>query len=385
MVHTVQIGLVFEHGIGYCRGVLRGIKRFAETRPHWVLLPVQPDPKAIRSLARVGPHGLISYADLEPVVRMLMGMQKPWVSVCGALPDMGLPRVGPDDAQIGRLAASHFLDRGIRHFGFIGQALHAGSFRRGAGFRRAVEGAGYSVAWYEERGPRQFDPTPDRRAFERFRRWALTLPKPVGVLGSYDILGLQIAEVCRQEGLRVPDDVAIVGVGNDDLVCELARPSLSSVATPAGPIGYEASAMLERLMAGARPPKEPVLLPPLGVVTRQSSDVLAIDDPEVAAAVSLIRRKGHEPIRVGDILREVLVSRRSLERKFRKILKRGMSQEIRHAHMERAKGLLGDTEISMQLVAERAGFSNSRHLCVVFRQETGMTPTAYRRQFREQP
>ena len=138
-------------------------------------------------------------------------------------------------------------------------------------------------------------------------------------------------------------------------------------------------------MAGARPPKEPVLLPPPGVVTRQSSDVLAIDDPEVAAAVTLIRRKGHEPIRVGDILREVPVSRRSLERKFRKVLKRGMSQEIRHTHMERAKGLLGDTELSMQLVAERAGFSNSRHLCVVFRQETGMTPTAYRRQFREEP
>jgi LacI family transcriptional regulator len=205
------------------------------------------------------------------------------------------------------------------------------------------------------------------------------------VSAFYDMWGLQLAEVCRDVGLRVPADVAIVGIGNDDLLCEMSRPSLSSVAVPAEQIGHEAAALLERLMAGSAPPERPIMLPPLGVVTRQSSDILAIGDPDVAAAVRFIRQRGHLPTRVGDVLREVPVSRRSLERKFRQILNRGVSEEIRRVHVDRARALLSGTDLPMSALADHAGFSNATHLSVVFRQETGMTPTSYRRQFRARP
>src|SRR4029077_18917384 len=150
------------------------------------------------------------------------------------------------------------------------------------------------------------------------------LPKPVGIFASNDVCGAQLSEVCHEAGLHMPEQVALVGVDNDDLFCELARPSLSSVAIPAERIGYEAAALLDRLLAGARPPRRPLLLPPVRLVARQSSDVVALDDADVAAALRVIRAHAHVPLRVADVLREVPVSRRALERRFRKALHRGL-------------------------------------------------------------
>jgi LacI family transcriptional regulator len=176
--------------------------------------------------------------------------------------------------------------------------------------------------------------------------------------------------------------LAVVGVDNDDLLCELARPSLSSIIVPAERIGYEAAALLERLLAAARPPRQPLLLPPAGVVARQSSDVLAGGDADVTAAVRFIRDHAHQPLGVDDVLRAVPLSRRSLERRFRALLERGVGEEIRRVHLERAKDLLVTTALSMADVAAQAGFSSVHYLSRVFRQETGLTPTAYRRQVR---
>ncbi|SIN95489.1 LacI family transcriptional regulator [Singulisphaera sp. GP187] len=382
----VHIGLVFDYSTSYCRGVLRGMKRYAESRQNWVLMPVVSDAKAIRMLSKVKPDGIITWVFRTSLLEILTSLRTPWVNVCGVTPDVGIPRVGPDDLLIGQLAATHLLDRGIRHFGFIGHAEHAGSARREEGFRRTLDQAHHTAAYYHETGRQQFDSRLHRWALgEGFRRWVDSLPKPVGISTFYDMWGLQLSEVCREVGLRVPEDVAIVGMGNDDLLCELARPSLSSVVVPAERIGYEAAVLLDRLMAGAKPPDRPVLLPPTGVAIRQSSDILAIDDPEVAAAIRLIHEHGHQPIRVGDLLRAVSISRRSLERRFRTIFNRSISEEIRRVHLERARDMLAGTELSMSEVAEHAGFSNARHLSIAFRQQTGRTPSAYRQQFRSRP
>lgn len=379
----VHIGLVFDYSTSYCRGVLRGIKQYAEARQNWVLMPVVSDARAIRMLAKVKPDGVITWVFRKALIEILSSLRVPWVSVCGVLPDLGVPRVGPDDILIGQMAATHLLDRGIRHFGFIGHADHAGSARREEGFRRTLSQSRFTSAYYHETGRQQFDSRLHRWALgEGFRRWVTSLTKPVGISTFYDMWGLQLSEVCREEGLRVPEDVTIVGVGNDDLLCELARPSLSSVVVPAERIGYQAAVLLDRLLAGAKPPDRPVLLPPTGVAIRQSSDILAIDDPEVAAALRRIHQHGHQPIRVSDLLNEVSISRRSLERRFRAIFNRSLSEEIRRVHLERARDMLASTELSMSEVAEHAGFTNARHLSVAFRHQMGRTPSAYRRQFR---
>jgi LacI family transcriptional regulator len=379
----MHIGLVFDYGTGYCRGVLRGIKQYAVARPHWVLIPAVATQRAVRGLANLNIDGLITWVFRSSVDEMVSAMKKPCVTVCGVMPDRNSPRVGPDDFLMGQLAAKHLLDCGIRHFGFIGHTQHAGATRRESGFRHTIERAGFTVNRYHERGPHQFDSSvQDWAPSQSFRRWVLSLPRQVGVSTFYDFLGLRLSETCRELGLHVPEDLAIVGMGNDDLLCELARPSLSSVAVPTEQIGYQAAALLDRLIDGAAPPRCPILIPPVEVVARQSSDILAVGDADVMAALRWIREKGHMPIRVGDVLRHVPLSRRSLEQKFRKVLHRGISEEIRRGHMERARSLLASTDLPMPVLAERAGFSNARHLSVVFRQETGLSPTAYRGQFR---
>jgi LacI family transcriptional regulator len=203
----------------------------------------------------------------------------------------------------------------------------------------------------------------------------------VGVFAPNDIWGVQLAEVCRQVGLRVPEDVALVGVDNDDLLCEMARPPLSSVSLPVNRIGHAAASLLDDLLGGKKSPGD-LLLPPVGVIARQSSDVLALEDPEVATAVRFIRTHGHTALRVADVLREVPISRRSLERRFRRALDRSIWEEIRRVHVEQARGLLARSGMPMAEVARHAGFSDSRQLSTVFREETGLTPTAYRRRFR---
>lgn len=380
---NMHIGLIFHYDTGYCRGVLRGIKQYADAMRHWVLIPVVADARAVRALGRLRVDGLISWLFRSGVAAEARALAKPWVSVCGVLPDENVPRVGPDDLRMGRLAAEHLLDCGIRQFAFIGHRDHAGSDRREAGFRQTIERAGYSVDHYHEHGPRLFKSTTEGWAPNRsFRRWVQSLSRPVGVAAFYDFLGLQLSETCRELGLRVPEDVAIVGMGNDDLLCEFARPSLSSVAVASEQIGHEAAALLNRLMRGHSPPPHPILVPPPGVVARQSSDVLAIDDDDVAAALRWIRNAGHRPVRVADLLHQVPVSRRMLERKFRKIVGRGIAEEIRRVRIERARRLLAETDLAMSALAVSAGFSNASHLSVAFRQETGFTPSHYRGQFR---
>jgi LacI family transcriptional regulator len=379
MPRTIRIGLVFSHGLAYCRGALRGVKQYARAKQDWTLLLVAPEPRAVRSLGRLDVAGLIVHVYTAACAAAVAALGRPFVSVSGVLPDLAGPRIGPDDDAVGRLAAEHLLDRGLRNFAFVGHDNRGYAIRREAGFRRALAARGHAPHGYLERDSVQFNPMGYLWALDvAVQRWVQRLPKPVGIFASTDIWGVQLAEVCRQTGLRVPEDVALVGVDNDDLLCEVARPSLSSIALPTERIGFEAAALLDRILARERPSLRPRLLPPIGVVARQSSDVLALDDPEVAAAVRFIREHSHTSIGVKDVLRAVTISRRSLERRFQAALDRTVWEEIRRAHLERAKSLLAGTAMPMWAVAEQAGFSDPRQLSVVFRQETGLTPTAYR-------
>ncbi len=250
MRRLIHIGLIFDYGTGYCQGIAR--YQAIRGAPHWILMPSVPELRTLRALSRLKVDGYIAYVFRDRIMDALTGMRKPCVNVCGVVADAGIPLVGTDCMKIGNMAAAHLLDRGIQQFGFIGHAHHAGSALREAGFRSAVEQAGFTLSCFHERGPQRFESRLQRWAFvHKFRKWVLSLPKPVGVSAFYDMWGLQLLEVCRELGLRVPEDVAMVGIGNDELLCELSRPSLSSVAVPAEQIGHEAAALLDRLMGGS--------------------------------------------------------------------------------------------------------------------------------------
>ena len=324
-------------------------------------------------------HRDISRSDLIEPLRLL---NKPCVNVSSALEETPFPRVGLDNDAMGRMAADHFLQRGVKHFAIMGYKPYRYVQEREAGYRAALRAAGHEKVFAFYTAP----PSPRGGHWaltgQELHHWLLALPKPVGVLATHDQHGLELAEVCRLVGLRVPDDVAIMGCDNDELICQLAYPPLTSVQNAGERTAFEAGGILERWIDGEFPPTEPVLLPPGRIIVRQSSDILTIPDPELCAAVRFIRNNAEASIGVEDVLREVMISRRSLERKFRTVLGRSPLDEIRRVRIERVKDLLTASDLPMPEIAARAGFSGPDRLAVVFRDETGMAPTAFRQQFR---
>jgi LacI family transcriptional regulator, galactose operon repressor len=383
MSKSTCVGLAFTFSYSLYRSVLRGIRRYAETKPQWRFASIAPD-HLLRGVPRWSrPDGLIASVYSKPMARTLARSRRPVVNVAAILDGLRFPRVGIDNVKVGQLAAAHFLERGLRHLGFIGPQSFLFAKIRAAAFSQAVVSAGYSVACYETGANLPFDALGQRWDVDPgVLRWLRSLPKPVGIFTPGDLWGVQVAEACRHAALRVPEDVAILGVEDDDLYCELSRPHLSSIILPAERLGYEAAELLDRLMDGKAPPREAILLPPIGVATRRSTEVLAVDDLDVVAAVRFIREYAHLPLRVADVLAEVPVGRRTLERGCRRALGHGLSDEIRRTRLERARRLLVETDLPLKVLAEQAGFSDYHHLAVAFRRQLGLTPTAYRRQLR---
>lgn len=378
-----RVALIMGQDIGYCRDVLRGIQAFATGHESWIFHDAAPDLRILQPLKEWKPQGIIAHLFQEELAEELRALGKPLVNTTSTLADLELPLVEIDHHAVGRMGAEHFLQGGFRNFGYFGSRTAGFSIGREQGFCRRLQEAGYSCSsCYAEYMPR-----PDAGGSwvdidKRVHRWITALPKPVGILASNDVPARTLAEVCRQLDLNVPTDVAILGVDNDDVETGLAYPPLSSIALPSERVGFEAAALLSRLMAGQEPPSEPLFLPPQGVVVRQSSDVVAVSDPELSAILNFIRRHGTEPIGVEDVTAQVGASRRKLERKFRAAMHRTIHDEIRRVRIERAKRLLSTTDLAMPAIANRSGFDSARRLATVFRKQTGTTPTAYRRQFR---
>ena len=375
----LRIGLVFGYGLAYYRDILRGIKHYAEQKPDWIFTPLSPDSQSVQTLSSLKFDGLIAHVYSVELAEALIALRKPVVNVSGVLPEQPIYRVSVDHVLVGEMAAEHLLDRGFRQFGYVGYPDRDFSIGRESGFRERLKLAKCTLETFYESDQTHHDPTGLWSWNTQLPGWLKSLKKPVAVFTSQDIQGVKVSEACRSAHLRVPEDVGILGVDDDDLLCEMTRPSMSSVALPSERIGYEAASLLSRLMSGRRPSKKSTLLPPREVVARQSTDILCIEDHVVAAAIRYIRENVHQPIRVSNVLKVIPVSRRSLERKFLATLGRGISQEIRRGHIDRAKSLLAGTELPMSQVARLSGFTEGRQLSVVFRQETGQTPTAYRR------
>jgi LacI family transcriptional regulator len=289
--------------------------------------------------------------------------------------------VKSDSEAIGRLAAEHFLERGFKHFGFCGMAGVLWSERRARSFAQAVAHRGHDCKIFA--APTRWELlNPWGKMAKQVARWIHALPRPAAVLAAWDGCAVEVLGVCQQLGVAVPDELAVLGVDNDDLLCELAAPPLSSVAVDPHRMGYLAAAMLAQKMAGQNVPPGEYLVPPLGVVTRQSTDVLAIDDRPVSEALRYIREHADQGINVEDVLTVVPLSRRVLESRFKKCFEITPHEAIVRARLQRARQLLADTELPLQVVAERSGFHYSEYMSSVFRKRLGVTPGLFRAQQR---
>lgn len=376
-----RIALILGQDLGYCRGVLRGVQAFAAGGEAWVFRDAAPSVSVVAAVREWQPAGVIAHLFDPQVADAVKQLRVPVVNTTSTLP-LDLPLVEIDHAAVGRIAADHFIHSGFRNFGYFGSKSAGFSVQREAGFREQLAKSGFTCsAHHAEYLPR---PSPSDSWTEvdaGVRRWLLELPKPVAIFASNDVPARELAEICRVLELHVPEDVALIGVDDDELECNLSFPPLSSIALPAERVGFEAAKLLRQLMGGKTLSNKRIVLPPKGLVVRQSSDIVAVQDPDVGKALRYIRQHATQLIGVEDVLREVAVSRRKLERDFQRIIHRTIFAEIRRIRIERAQRLLSSTQLPMPAIASQSGFDGARRMAVVFNQVTGMTPSEYRARY----
>ena len=382
----LQIALLIETSNAYARGLLEGITLYLREHQSWSIYVSEHGrgDSVPHWLAGWNGDGIIARIENRNIARAVAERKLPTVDVSAARLLPGVPWVETDDAAIAKLAFDHLADRGFRHLGFCGLHDYNWSVWRCEHFRRLAADAGCdcSVHMTRARGARAADWAADQ---DDLAAWIQGLPKPVGVLACFDIRGRQVLDACRTIGVRVPDEVAVIGVDNDSVLCELADPPLSSVVPDTHKTGYVSAQLLARMMAGERVPPDAHLIKPRLVIARRSTDALAIDDPDVSAAVAFIREHACDGIGVEKVLDAVPLSRRVLESRFRKLLGRTPHAEIVRVQVERARELLTQTDLPLKTIAQRVGIPHAEYLSVVFKRATGHSPGAYRRGQRVTP
>lgn len=373
-----KVALLFETTNAYARELLIGVGDYILSHGPWSIhfAELGPADHPPPWLAKWDGHGVIVRGENERIARAVVKLSIPVVDMT---PSRLLPRapwVKSDDSAIARLAANHFLERGFRNFAFCGDSRFSWSNRRGEQFGILIRGAGRECHIYEPVSPA----SNSHEEVEAIAAWLTQLPRPAAVFACYDNRGQQVLEACRRAGLSVPEDVAVLGVDNDEVLCVLSPPPLSSVILNTRRTGWEAAALLSLMMKGEKLAPDAHLIPPLGIETRQSSDILAIADPKIAAALRYIREHACDGLRVSDVLKHCPMARRALESRFKQLLGRTPRQEILRVQLNRVKELLIGTELPVWEIADRTGF-DPEYLSVVFKQETSITPSEYRRSY----
>jgi LacI family transcriptional regulator len=291
----------------------------------------------------------------------------------------GVPKIRPDNVAIGHLAAEHFLERGFRNFGFAGFSNDGWSCERRDGFMEALQLAGRTCQVYDVNYPGDVTPAWDLDQISGLADWLRRLPKPCGVMACFDLRAQQILTAAHAHGILVPEEIAVIGANNDVIRCALAYPPLSSVVPNAFQSGYRAAEVLAGIISGQKVTDLDERIEPIGVATRPSSDVLAIDDRNVAAALSIIRERSCLGLNVDEVVKHAHASRSQLEKKFRKHLGRSPQAEIRRVQVDKIRQLLIETDFPLKKIAELAGFEHVEYMCVVFKRLTGDSPGEFRR------
>jgi len=371
---TVLLALTSSH-----HGFFRGVARYArEHRWHLVadMIYTAKIPVGWRG------DGIISFIGYrDDLAEFILRSGLPAVEISMVRNEIPLPRVEGDNDQIGRLAAEHFLERGFRHFAWAPMLDDVINAERYRGFANRLAKEGFTCHLLPPADTRHGEPaTRDWAARRKLLMRELTrLPKPLAVFGYNDCVAADIIDACDDAHLLVPEAVAVLGVDNDALICECIPVPLSSVCHDLEGMAYRAAALLDRLMAGRKPPKKVIRVPPNGLVTRRSTDILAVDNLQVARALRFIRDHFANPLLgVDDVVAATNVSRRPLEKAFRRELKRTINDEILRVRLNKVKDLLAHSDMKVVDIAAASGFARSNHLFRTFRKLTSHSPKAYR-------
>jgi LacI family transcriptional regulator len=365
-----HIALVFDRSHTYGRGILEGIYDYAKDLPTWRLVMCEHSASGLRRALSAEHDGVIAFLNKTELMEIAAGAGRPVVNVSGALEPGSIPLVTTDNEQVGRLAARYLIDHGHRRLACYHRESPYGR-QRAAGF--IAEAAAHGVQVLELCGSKRL---------QQMRRLK-ALPRPLGLFVESDAEAVHVPRVLRSLRLRVPADVALLGVDADDFLCRICDPQLSSIRLPLHGIGQSAARILRDLMHGLPPPPGPIKLPPAGVHPRASVEMARVDDPDLAAALAFIRASVARPIGASDVCEAVATSRSGLERRFRLLLQRSPYEEIQRVRIARARDLLLETSTPVYQIARQCGFRSAERFCHAFRRSEGISPGAYRQAARE--
>ncbi len=379
-----HVALLVETSRAYGRGLINGVARYNREHASWSIYfqPQGLDDPPPRWLKNWRGDGIIARIDNPRMAKAVLATKAPVVNLRGTMPELNVPFIGANNEAVARMGADHLRERGLISFGFCGLArgVHPGFDRRANHFQRLVEEAGHRCSVFSARRRHRVASWEEEQ--DELASWIESLPRPIGIMTCNDDRGMQVLDACRRLGVMVPDQVAVLGVDNDNYLCGLSIPPLSSIDINSEEIGYQAAKMLERMMAGKKISKVLPEVSPRGVVTRRSTDLLATDDEDVVRAVRFIHENAFKRLLATDVLEHVSASRASLEPRMKKVLNRTIHQEIERVRIERAKELLATTELEIKQVAQRAGFRYVSYLTRVFRRVLDETPASYRARMR---
>jgi LacI family transcriptional regulator len=367
------------------RGLRRGIVAYAHAHGPWIFHEELPSyiktftaRERVRGIRKWDAQGaIVLQGRLADVKRLRIPTV---VSIETRRLDGSYFQIVCANEEVGRLGARTLARLGLRHFAYFGLDGLEFSDNRRAGFLQGTQEAGFSAAIYSS----------SRRTLGRswyteerqVSRWLSSLPKPTGLMACNDDRARTVAEVCRAQGIRVPDEVAILGVDDDGQVCRSANPPLSSIALATERGGYQAAALLADLMAGRTPAARVITVQPTNAVLRQSTDVLAIEDPAIVRALRFIRENSNRNIRVAELTAVAGLSRRTLQDRFKECLGITPLEEIHHSRVDHLARLLIETNMTIGEIAAASGFEIDAHVARFFSRQTGLTPLAYRRKNR---
>lgn len=373
-----RVALLIETSNGYARSILHGIEDYIRSHQPWhiFLAERRRGDAAPKWLHNWDGDGIIARIENKAMAQVLENARQPVVDLSSYrfLPD--IPAVITDGKAIAELAVTHFLNRGFEHFAYCGVPRFPWSRQRGEYFVQALSDKGRTCHHYRAANTNGDD---SENETDDLAQWLRELPKPIAVFACYDARGRQILDACHRAYLSVPEEVAVLGVDNDELLCELSPQPLSSIDPNPRRCGWIAAEFLDQMMSGHRPSPMTQIVSPIGISTRQSTDVFAMEDVNLVKALRFIREHACRGISVDDVAKSAGLARRTMEAKFKKMLERSPHEEIIRVQVQRAQRLLLHTNLAVALIAERTGFDNPEYFSVAFKRVTGMPPATFRR------
>jgi LacI family transcriptional regulator len=393
-----KVALLVENSREWNRELVRGIIKYARLNGPWTFCRMPPQiykshsnkKITIKTLKNIGADVIIAHV-MEPrylvvdsvTIEELISLGLPML-VAGDLPGNEIPKniinLNSDLPAIGRMGADYLLSLGFHNYalyGFVFSKSQPDDLSRG--FSEFITKYGFKVQYYKT--PKSKPALSSKEQQVSLIKWLKTLPKPIAIMAANDDLGQEVLDACKLARFRVPEEIAVLGVDNDPFICEIYEPTLSSIALDVETAGYRAAEALSKLMAGIKVTDRQVLVSPVNIAPRQSTDTLAVEDEDVLNAMRFIRQNSQKAIQVSDVSDAVALSRRTLEKRFRKVANRSVADEIRRVRMDEIIRLLADTSLPISKIASALGFHDAGAFCKHFHREKAMSPTEWRKKY----